>query len=181
MLPHIHSEKWDGAFVRSNDWVLIVRRYNLETSSLLISRTLCSGNEPPPATALDTEKGLFEVINEIVKAAPFGLDSGFHSRGHGIDVGVCGGYGGKVAPEERVVDVASAVEFDFLLQGKQCGDVAAGGGGLMCREGSVEIVDVCLVVFLMVEGHYLGGYDGLESLSQSLALAEVARVACRVE
>lgn len=70
--------------------------------------------------------------------------------------------GGEVLPEEGVVDVATAVEVQQRsLSGGGLG-VAIGLGVTEGLDGSVEAVDVCLVVLGVVKLHDLAGDGGLE-------------------
>lgn len=51
--------------------------------------------------------------------------------------------------------MAPAVEFDFLLQADLGGDVVGGLRAGLRGQGGVEVCYVCLMVFLVVQGHYL--------------------------
>lgn len=75
----------------------------------------------------------------------------------------CAG-GSQDLPEEGVVDVATAVEAELLLQWDQGGDVIRCSCGGLSGECCVQVVYVCLVVLLMVQLHYLLGDDGLQRL-----------------
>lgn len=68
--------------------------------------------------------------------------------------------GGQVLPEEGVVDVATAVELDLLLEVDELGDVVCGESGGLGGEGGVEVGDIGLVVFLVVDFHDLFADDG---------------------
>ena len=69
--------------------------------------------------------------------------------------------GSKVLPEERVVDVSTAVEFECLEEG----DALLGrGGGSVRLLGGVERVDVRLVVLGMVQRHDFGADVRLEGI-----------------
>lgn len=70
--------------------------------------------------------------------------------------------GGEVLPEERVVDVATAVKVEQRGLGSGGLGVALGLGITEGLDGGVEAVDVCLVVLGVVELHDLAGDGGLE-------------------
>ena len=63
-----------------------------------------------------------------------------------------------------MVDVAAGVEFDGRLEGELGADVVGGEGGGVGGEGVVEVGDVGLVVFGVVEGHDLAGDAWFKSL-----------------
>lgn len=66
--------------------------------------------------------------------------------------------------------MAATVEFDLLLEGDQGWDVLRlEGRGLGCQ-GGVEVSDVGLVVFLVVDFHDLFADDGFQGLSLVLLL-----------
>lgn len=69
---------------------------------------------------------------------------------------------GEVLPEERVVDVATAVEVDQGSLSSSLGIVALGVGILDGLESSVEAVDVGLVVLGVVKLHDLCRDVGLK-------------------
>jgi hypothetical protein len=70
--------------------------------------------------------------------------------------------GSEVLPEERVVDVATAVEVEQRGLGSGGLQVALGLSIAKSLDGSVEAVDVCLVVLGVVKLHDLAGDVGLE-------------------
>lgn len=70
---------------------------------------------------------------------------------------VGGGRRAEVCPEERVVDVTAGIKVDSSLEVELCREIIVGGGGSLGGEGGIEIVDVGLVVFRVVEGHDLRG------------------------
>lgn len=69
---------------------------------------------------------------------------------------------GKVLPEERVVDVATAVEVDQGSLSSSLGIVALGVGIFDGLKSGVEAVDVGLVVLGVVKLHDLGRDVGLK-------------------
>lgn len=70
--------------------------------------------------------------------------------------------GGKVLPEERVVDVATAVEVQQGSLGSGGLGVPLGLGVAESLDSGVEAVDVCLVVLGVVKLHDLAGDGRLE-------------------
>lgn len=63
--------------------------------------------------------------------------------------------GCQVLPEKTVIDMSTAVEIDHGLQRDRSSDISL----LLCRSnlfrGSIEAIDICLVVILVVQLHYL--------------------------
>ena len=112
---------------------------------------------------MDTQQSGVEGFLELVLITPCRLDlldELRRSRGFGlIRASRC-----KVLPEERVVDVTTSVEFDALLYGDLRGDVGGGNSLGLGLEKPVQIGDVRLVVFAVVELHDLGGDVRLQRL-----------------
>lgn len=72
--------------------------------------------------------------------------------------------GDHVFPKEAVIDVTSGVEANGWLEGELRRDVSLGHGCAEGGEGVVEVGDVGLVVFSVVQGHDLGGDGGFKGL-----------------
>lgn len=156
VFPHIHSEH---RHVRPVHGVLVLSGGDLETTI-----GTASADEPAPATALDTEKGSAKGIDKGLLGAPAGSNRALQRWGRAGQV-VSGSSGrSQVLPEEGVVDVATAVETDLLLQADQGGNIARLSGRGLGGEGGIEIVNVGLVMLLMVQLHDLLGDHGLEGL-----------------
>ena len=68
----------------------------------------------------------------------------------------------QILPEERVVEVATAVEVDQRRLGGGLGHIAAGLCLGYCLESGIEAVDVGLVVLGVVQLHDLAGDVGFE-------------------
>jgi len=120
MLPHIHPKK--RRIPRNR--ILILRRHNLQLPLRLIR------NQPTPPTPLDPQQCSRKHLLESLVATPLPLNRRLDTGGR-LELRLRGAGGGQVLPEEGVVDVAAAVEFDLLLQGDELGDVLGlEGGGL---------------------------------------------------
>ena len=66
----------------------------------------------------------------------------------------------QILPEECVIQMSAAVEFQRPLQTDDRRHVPRGDGTVELLEGDVEIRDVRVVVLRVVDLHRLGGYDG---------------------
>jgi len=106
--------------------------------------------EPDPARALDADTGSIDLSLEVLEAAKVAVDRGLEravlKRARRSAVR------GKVLPEQRVVDVASAVELDCSLESDL---LARSRGRAIGRLGRLERVDVRLVVLGVMNGHNL--------------------------
>lgn len=146
MLPHINPKK---RRIPGNR-ILIFRRHNLQLPLRFIR------NQPTPPTALNTQQRSREHLLEALVATPLPLNRRLDTRGR-FELRLRGAGGDQVLPEEGVVDVAAAVEFDLLLQRNELGDVLGLEGGGLGSQGGVEVGDVGLVVLLVVDFHDLFG------------------------
>lgn len=108
-------------------------------------------DEPGPARALDTGEGSVGLLLEVVKGAKVLVD-GREELAGGLAAAALA-VGGKVLPEERVVDVAAAVEVEQRRLGRSSLGVALGLGLGEGLDGRVEAGDVGLVVLGVVELH----------------------------
>lgn len=159
MLPHVHPE---NGHLTAHDGILILGDDDAQPSILLRSSRLL--DKPTPTTALDAQEGSVEGLLETLKAAPRLLDLGRQRRGRLRVAGLGSLSGGQVLPEERVVDVPSAVELDGGLLGDLGGDVVGGDGGDVGLQGVVEVGHVGLVVLAVVKLHDLGRDVRLQSI-----------------
>lgn len=150
MFPHIHPK--NRHLIRNR--ILILRRNNLQLAPRSIS------HQPTPSTPLQPQKCSPKRLLELLDRPVLGLDGRLQDGGGLVDVRLGGGVGGQVLPEEGVVDVATAVELDLLLEVDELGDVVCGEGGGLGGEGGVEVGDIGLVVFLVVDFHDLFADDG---------------------
>lgn len=155
MLPHIHTK--DG-HLTTNNRVLILGRHD--------AQALRVPDQPPPAAALQPQKGLAKRRLELLEATPRLADFGHQGRRGAAGVGVVGAAGRQVLPEQRVVDVAAAVELDGVLQRNLPGDVVGRRGGRVRLERVVEVRHVGLVVLAVVQLHDLLGDAGLQGLGK---------------
>lgn len=123
-------------------------------------------DEPGPAGAEAFGGGFTEGFFEVIEGAERGID-GVGEVGGGLAAFCCRGEG---FPEEVVVPVAAAVITDgvaggFVGDGGELGDeifdrLALEGG--IGGDGGVEVIDVGLVMFAMVNFHGFGVDVGLE-------------------
>lgn len=154
MLPHVNANQ---RHIVAHHRILVLGRDDAQTP-LRHGGT----DKPPPAGPLHAVEGGGKLLNQGVVGAERGAHGGGEARRLVTRVlGVVRGGRGEVAPEERVVDVAAAVEADAGEDGDLVGNV----GGLGVRgEGLVEVGDVGLMVAVVVEGHDFlgdGGFQGL--------------------
>lgn len=152
MLPGVNTKKRlksasDGVLVRSGD--------NGQSARVLVL------DEPGPAGALDTSEGSVGLLLERVEGAKVLIDSS-QKLTLGLTTAALA-IGSKVLPEERVVNMTTAVEVDQRSLG------SSGLGvvlvlGLSEGVGSVvEAGDVGLVVLGVVKLHDLAGDVRLKS------------------
>lgn len=117
-------------------------------------------DQPGPTAALDSGQGGVDLLAQGVEGAKVLLD-GLSQFAVGLTTAISAGRG-EVLPEERVVDVATAVEVDQGSLSSSLGIVALGVGILDGLESSVEAVDVGLVVLGVVKLHDLCRDVGLK-------------------
>jgi hypothetical protein len=152
MLPRINSQNRPEL---SHYRVLVRIRPNLDTSRLSVL------DQPRPATALDARERRVELLLECVEAAVAVVDGLAQRTCWGLAAALAGGR--QVLPEQRVVEVAAAVEVDQGLQGDLGGNVLLllGFGDLLAEV--VERGYVRVVVVLVMQLHDLTRDGGLES------------------
>jgi hypothetical protein len=144
VLPGVDAEQGlEGA----DDGVLVGVGSNGDIMGVLVA------DEPDPATALEGGEGLVEGVLEGGEGAVGAVQGAGEGAGWGL--AAVGGGRRQVLPEQRVVDVAAAVEVEKGLQGEDGGDVLGFGRLLHLRAKGVVRVHVCLVVRLVVELHDL--------------------------
>lgn len=66
--------------------------------------------------------------------------------------------------------MTSTIEFDLLLEGYQSRDVVGLCSGSVGYERGIQVVDIGLMVFLVVDFHDLLGDDGFEGLECKFVL-----------
>lgn len=142
MLPSINANNRDMGAI---DNVLVRLSNDIESTSLLVL------NNPGPAGALDTSKLAVDVANELVKRAIVLSNSLAELRVSSRGLTATLGRRGKVLPEERVVDVATAVESDSRGQVDLSSNIAGSLGLSELLNGSIVTIDVGLVVLGVVE------------------------------
>lgn len=152
MLPHVNS---DDGNLAANDGILVLGGDNPQTVGIL--------NEPTPTTAVDAKKSPVKSSLETVDTSPRLVD-GFDEAWGAVGVHIRRGGGGQVFPEERMVDVAAAVEPDSCLEGDLLGDVVGRRGSRVGLEGVVQVIDVGLVMLAVVQLHDLRRDTRLERL-----------------
>jgi hypothetical protein len=151
LLPRINTQ---NRAELTNDRVLVGVRLDLHAAGLSVL------HQPRPSAALDTRQRSVELLFEGVEAAVAVVDGCGQLSGRGLTAALVGRR--QVLPEQRVVDVATAVEVDQRLQGNLCLDVflLLGFGDLLAKV--VEGGYVGVVVVLVVELHDLAGDGGFE-------------------
>lgn len=118
-------------------------------------------DEPSPSATLDAGQGGVHLGLELAEATVGcvnGLGQSTRRR-----LTTAGTLGGKVLPEERVVEVTTAVEVDGGLERNLGSDVTLVLSLLELLKGVVVVGDVCIVVVLVVNLHDLAGDRGLQS------------------
>jgi len=140
MLPSVDTEEWD---VIASHRVLVGTSDDLQSSRALVL------GQPRPAAALNTRECGVDLLPKLVDGAKVLIDGGLEGAGRVAATGALTGRS-QVLPEEGVVDVATTVEVE---------EGGGGGGGLVIVgglglgdgvQGTVEAVDVGLVVVLVV-------------------------------
>ena len=151
MLPSVNPQQRQKL---PNHRILIRIRPHLQCPRLLIL------NQPSPPTALNPRQLRIHNLLQPVQTPVRLIDGLAQLPARGLPAARRSGR--QVLPEKRVVDVAAAVEVDERLQGDLRGGVGGGGGrGQLLGEGVVGVY-VGLVVFAVVELHYLARDGGLE-------------------
>jgi len=120
-------------------------------------------SEPSPARSLDSSGRVVHLLLHVIEVAEGGND-GLLERTVLQDASIAlllGCRGRKVLPEERVVDMASAVKLKGSLE---CDALLRGGGLGVRRLSGVECVDVGLMVLLVVKLHDLPRDKGLKGI-----------------
>lgn len=150
MLPSVDTD--DG--VVRDQRVLVLGGDNLKL------RVLGVETEPAPTRALDGGNGSVEGGFEVVERAKVTFDGLLEGTILKLSTALAGR--SKVLPEERVVNVATAVELDGALELNLLANVVARDGRVVGLDSVVEIGDVKLVVLGVVDGHDLLRDGGLE-------------------
>lgn len=118
-------------------------------------------HEPSPATALNASQSSVHLGLELADATVGRVDGLGQSTRRGLTT--AGTLGGKVLPEESVVEVTTTVEVDSGLESDLSSDVALSLGLLQLLKGVVVAGDIGVVVVLVVNLHDLAGNRGLKS------------------
>jgi len=118
--------------------------------------------QPPPARTLDCSSGSIELSLKFGDAAKGALDLSLKvSVLQDATMTPMLWVGGKILPEERVIDMATTVKLEGGLEG----DTLLGRSSFgVCRLCGVKSVDICLMMFLVVKDHDLFRDMGLESI-----------------
>jgi len=125
--------------------------------------------QPSPSRPLNTKSGSVELLLEVVEAAKRLVNGVLQRTGlQNASISLvlrCSR--GKVLPEQRVVDMSTAVELESSLEG----DTLLGGGCLgICSLCGIESVDVSLMMLLVVKLHDLSANERLKGI---IAVREV--------
>jgi hypothetical protein len=114
-------------------------------------------DQPSPSTSLNACQRRVELLLELVQASISLLNRLGQRTCRRFTTALV--LGSKVLPEERVIEVASAVEVDQRLQCDLCGNVVVGLSFFQLSDGGVVRVDVGRVVLVVMQLHDLAG-DG---------------------
>ncbi len=122
---------------------------------------LCVLHQPSPSTALDTSKSSIESLFHVVEAAEGIVNSLAKCSGRRFTTACV--LWSKVLPEQRVVQMTTAMEVDERLDGNPGSRVVTGfrSSHLFCS--IVVGVDVGVVVLGVVQLHDLAGDGWFES------------------
>jgi hypothetical protein len=136
MLPHINTEDWN--LNSSDDGILVFRRYNPETAAFIFEF-----DEPTPSAALNTKQSCVELLLERFQVSE-SLNDGCRKLGRGRWIGFCRFGRSKILPEERMVDMAAAIEFDSWLELNLCRNIVAFLSSNQCFQSVVEVSYISL-------------------------------------
>lgn len=158
MLPGVNTEQWTPP---SNYSILIRIRANIQLLSHGIP------HEPGPSAALDTGKLGIELGREVLCRCELCLDgflNAVNSMRHSPYSDPYGEFslrfvsstttlGRKILPEQRVIDVSTAVKVNQRLEGHGTSGITSSLGSFELLAGSIEAGDVRCVVFAVVQFH----------------------------
>ncbi len=132
---------------------MILQHAEIEDSSLFVV------NEPAPATAHDGSSLLIEVLLEGLEVTESFVN---HGMEHAAWLNVAILDGTERLPEELVVEVATTVEADELLQANLLLQVSLVHGVDLLLHQLIEVVNIGAVVLAVVEVHQVSTHHGLE-------------------
>ena len=154
VFPYINAKEGDKTS-SGLERILIGTGGDLETAGLGIE------TEPTPPTSLNGDGGRRHLLFHLLNSAERFGDGSLQGAA-GLDR--AGTLGGQVLPEQSVVQMAAAVEFERPFQSDDARNVASRNGGIELLQGSVEVGHVGVVVLGVVQSHGLGADDGLEGV-----------------
>lgn len=152
MFPCIYTD--DG--VVRDQRILIGGVHNFKFAVLRVE------TEPAPTRPLNGGNGSIKSRLQVVERAKVTLDSLLERAV--LQLSATLGRWGQIFPEERVVDVSTAVELDSGLQLDLLANVVVLDGGVVSLDGVVEVGDVQLVVLAVVDRHDLLADGWLQSI-----------------
>jgi hypothetical protein len=112
-------------------------------------------SQPAPARALDTNRGVGHKSLEVILRAVLVLDQGAEVALGEVSAALV--RRGKVLPKDAVVEMATTVELDRLLQRNNRRDIALLLGFFKLRARHIKVGNICSVVLLVMELHDLSG------------------------
>lgn len=151
----LYSDKTNGLRLLTCgrlQWVLIEACSNLDLFGLLVEA------QPAPARALYGHRCRCELLFEVVETTEGGIQLG-RQFARWLRL-----LGRQVLPENRVVDVAAAVELQCTLQSDDLRRIVLCDGLLQLRLGRIEVGDVGLMMLRVMQLHDFAGDDWLECL-----------------
>mmetsp|Transcript_21286 Transcript_21286/g.50234 ORF Transcript_21286/g.50234 Transcript_21286/m.50234 type:complete len:270 (+) Transcript_21286:127-936(+) len=154
MLPHINAKKWDKAS-SGLERVLIGTGGNFQTAGLGVEA------QPSPSASLNGNGGRRHLLLHLLHTTKRLVDGGLKGA---AGLNRAGALRRQVLPEQGVVEVASAVEFERSLQSDDGRNVTGRCDGIELLQSSVEVGHVRVVVLGVVQSHGLGANDGLEGI-----------------
>lgn len=136
----------------------------------------CKTYKPAPARALNGHGDGIEILDKVLDGPKVMLDGIFQRpilENTTVALGVRAVWGRcEVLPEEGVVDVTTAVESNSRLKGDTLFRGSGPGIVVLC---SIEGIDICFVVLVVVQSHYLRDDVWLERI---VAVREIGEGVC---
>ena len=154
VFPNVNTEKRDKTS-SGLERILIGAGGNLKTAGLGVE------TKPTPSTSLHGDGGRRHLLLHLLHSTERFGDGSLQGTA-GLDR--AGSLGGKVLPEQGVVQMTAAVEFECPFQADDAGNVPSRNSSIELLQGGVEIGHVRVVVLGVVQSHGLSADDGLEGI-----------------
>jgi len=156
VFPDVDGEEGDVAGVQVGGQVLVLRLSVLEQARVFIVE------QPTPAGALEGSRVLVEVQLEGLNGAPLAVEEISELGAHVGDGTTTVLNGGEGLPEELVVQVATAIEFNGVGEGDVLLHVSGCEGFGSLHLQFVVVVDISSVMLAVMELHQVTTDDGLK-------------------